>query len=341
MMSLATRAGSGQEVYTNGRTTTAMWKMGCSPVLWRPNMTGLASTSLRFQEDPASAYMPVARLTQPRPAAKLVVVYESRQLQCSKSIKHTLWTDLPTFMLAGRLKRPRLKADICSPEPAVGRKKSHRKRDREGPVTESAESNRLRMLEIRNEFRRLLATSPPLRNKAIFYSGMSSSLPRFISYLAAKNPAFAGAANLENLPAGLYLQSVKSELVRMFGTKDFEVRRTFQLTNGSEFTASINGFWRELSARYANACSGVAHVLVSHDRTEVHFRSLEFWANRNVGIGGAPPGLRVFGFVEFPILIGALSSNSGISAINIYVEPTPGQFRLLQSPFLISRSGQA
>lgn len=206
-------------------------------------------------------------------------------------------------------------------------------------MTESAESYRLRMLEIRNEFRRLLAASPPVRNKAIFYSGMSSSLPRFISYLAVKNPAFAGATNLENLPAGLYLQSVKSELERMFGTKDFEARKSFQLANGAEFTASINGFWRELSARYAKACSGVVHVLVSHDRTQVHLRSLEFWANRNVGISGAPQGLRVFGFVEFPILAGALSVNSGISAIHIYVEPTLGQFRLLQSPFLISRAG--
>jgi hypothetical protein len=208
-------------------------------------------------------------------------------------------------------------------------------------VKEHAESYRLRMLEIRNEFRRLLEASPPVRNKAVFYSGTTSSLPRFISYLAAKNPSFVGAANLENLPAGLYLTQVKSELKRIFGTENFDVRKSFQLPNGAEFTASINGFWRELSARYAKACSGVVHVLVSHDRTQLHLNSLEFWAKRNTGIGGAPRGLRVFGFVEFPILIGALSSNSGVSAVNIYLEPTPGQFRLLQSPFIGRLGGNA
>jgi hypothetical protein len=42
--------------------------------------------------------------------------------------------------------------------------------------------------------------------------------------------------------------------------------------------------------------------------------------------------LRVWGFVEFPILAGALSSNRGVTRVDIYIESTPGKFRLLESP---------
>ena len=60
---------------------------------------------------------------------------------------------------------------------------------------------------------------------------------------------------------------------------------------------------------------------------------------RNMVMFG-PPGflydLKVFGFVEFPILVGALSGNAGVTAVNIYIEPNPGRFELLaDSPILL------
>ena len=206
------------------------------------------------------------------------------------------------------------------------------------------EAKRQRLLAIRREFRRLLDNDAgrPLRNKAVFYSGTSGSLPGFCRWLGTRNPAFAGAVNLESLPAGAYLQSTNAELTRLFGTEDFDEVRTFQLPDGSSFSGSINGLWRELSARYAKACSGVVHVLVSHDRTQLHLRGLEYWARRQTS-ASSPKDLRVFGHVEFPILVGMLSANSGVTGIAIYTEPRPGHFsQIAGSPVVIgTHSGNA
>ena len=190
---------------------------------------------------------------------------------------------------------------------------------------------RQRLLAIRREFRQLLegpATQRPERNKAVFYSGMSRSLPDFCHWLGNKNAAFVGAKNLERLPAGEYLHRLRPELIRLFGTANFEERRTFRLPGGTSFSGSINGFWRDLSARYAKACSGVVHVLVAHDRVQLHKHSLEFWIRRGE-VSRPPKDLRVFGFVEFPILVGVLSENRGVTAINIYIESAPGAFEPL------------
>lgn len=200
--------------------------------------------------------------------------------------------------------------------------------------TERNEQIRQRLLVMRDEFRRRLDACPPRRHQAVFYSGSEASLPGFIADLGKRNAAFAGATNLERLPAGQYLVSLMPELKRLLPA-DYNARTRFELPGGQAFSASINGFWRELSARYARACSGIVHVLVSHDRTRLHHKALAFWSQNK-----RPPGflydLKVFGFVEFPILVGALSGNAGVTAVNIYIEPNPGRFELLaDSPILL------
>lgn len=205
------------------------------------------------------------------------------------------------------------------------------------------EATRQRLLAIRSEFRRLLEIDGqrPLRNKAVFYSGSSASLPAFCAWVGRQNPAFAGATNLESLPAGLYLQGRNAELKRMLGTEDFDQLETFAIAGSASFSASINGMWRELSARYAKACSGVVHVLVSHDRAQLHRASLAHWGT-NRQAAPLPRTLKVFGFVELPILVGMLSENSGVTCVNIYTEMTPHQFALVSGgKFVLGRAGTA
>jgi hypothetical protein len=200
----------------------------------------------------------------------------------------------------------------------------------------SDDAKRQRLLAIRKEFRRLLDADGgrPMRNTAVFYSGTSALLPAFRTWLGKRNPAFSGAINLESLPAGAYLAGLTDELKSLFGTEDFDTTRSFQLSDGASFSASINGMWRELSARYAKACSGVVHILVSQDRAHLHRASLKFWADRG-GSTLLPKDLKVFGFVELPILVGMLSTNSGVTAVNIYTESGPGEFALLNDGRLV------
>jgi hypothetical protein len=205
-------------------------------------------------------------------------------------------------------------------------------------------ATRQRLLVIRSRFRELLEVDGgrPLRNKAVFYSGASSSVQSFCSWLGTQNPSFVGATNLEALPAGAYLQSLTPELKRLFGTDDFDKVQTFALPSGASFSASINGMWRELSARYAKASSGVVHVLVSHDRALLHRASIEFWAKGRQN-SMLPKALKVFGFVELPILVGMLAENNGVTAVNIYVEDQPSQFSLVAGGQLLigQKSGTA
>ena len=206
------------------------------------------------------------------------------------------------------------------------------------------EATRQRLLAIRFRFRELLEVDGgrPVRNKAVFYSGTSSSVQAFCSWLGTRNPSFLGATNLETFPAGAYLQSLMPELKRLFGTDDFDKVQSFALPNGASFSGSLNGMWRELSARYAKACSGVVHVLVSHDRALLHRASLDFWAKGRQS-SALPKALKVFGFVELPILVGMLSENSRVTAVNIYIENQPRQFSLVHGGqlFVGQRPGTA
>lgn len=202
------------------------------------------------------------------------------------------------------------------------------------------EATRQRLLFIRSRFRQLLELDGgrPLRNKAVFYSGTSSSVQAFCSWLGTRNSSYLGATNLETLPAGSYLLSLMPELKRLFGTEDFDKVTTFALPNGASFSGSINGMWRELSARYAKASSGIVHVLVSHDRAQLHRASLEFWAKSRQS-STLPKALKVFGFVELPILVGMLSENSGVTAVNIYIESRPLEFSLVDAGSLFVAPG--
>jgi hypothetical protein len=187
------------------------------------------------------------------------------------------------------------------------------------------------LIAISQEFALLLDQNPPPRDQAVFHCGAwgSGSVTRFVSSLR-KSPRFIGAQTLEMLPAGRYLYDVtRTELVNIL-PGDWNQRQTFPVSGGGEFSASINGLWRHLSALYARACSGRVHALVAHDRATLHRRGLELWA-KGVRTGQTLNELRVWGFVEFPILAGALSHNSGVTAVDIYVEVRPGQFRLLES----------
>jgi hypothetical protein len=195
---------------------------------------------------------------------------------------------------------------------------------------DNSEEIRQRLIAVRREFARRLADTPPMRDTAVFHCGVwgSGSVTRFVTTLR-KNPRFAGAQTLEMLPAGKYLYNVtKNELEKSLSL-DWNDRRTFSLEAGGEFSASINGMWRHLSALYAKQCSGRVHGLVAHDRARLHKNGLELWAKHRTA--SMLNQLKVWGFVEFPILVGALSKNKGVTAVDIYLEDVPGVFRLLES----------
>jgi hypothetical protein len=201
------------------------------------------------------------------------------------------------------------------------------------PTThERNEAVRQRLIAIRRRFIELLAASPPQPNQAVFHTGVlgTDALSRFIEQLRT-HQTFAGVRTLEMLPAGRYLQDVtRTELKALLPADNWNTPHLFVLENGAEFSASINGFWRHLSALYAKACAGRVHVLVSHDRAVLHKKGLEFWAAGHRA-SAVIYDLKVWGFVEFPILAGALSKNRGVTAIDIYVEAPPGTFTRLES----------
>jgi hypothetical protein len=199
-------------------------------------------------------------------------------------------------------------------------------------VRDRNEAIRRQLIDVRQEFALRLDLKPPARDQAVFHCGAwgSGSVTRFVSHLR-KTPRFGGAQTLEMLPAGQYLHDVtRTELVNVL-PRDWNQRETFPVPGGGEFAASINGLWRHLSALYARACSGRVHALIAHDLVTLHKPGLELWV-KGVRTGQTLNELRVWGFVEFPILAGALSQNSGVTAVDIYIEATPGKFRLLESP---------
>ena len=200
------------------------------------------------------------------------------------------------------------------------------------------EAKRQRLITIRNELRSLMGGIALPRHKSVFYTGTRESIEAFCSWLGSRDLAYYGAQNLEQLAPGRYLEGLRFELFDLFGTSDFDELRKFDLGDGTEFSGSINGLWRELSARYAQACSGVVHVLVRHDRVHLHRDSLEYWA-RSRQDTSLPKDLRVFGFVELPILVGQLSRNGGVTAVQIYVEPERGRYELVQGGQLVMGPG--
>jgi len=204
--------------------------------------------------------------------------------------------------------------------------------------TDTNERLRRRFLAIRAEFVRRLAHDPPRPNGALFYCGARQSLPAFKTFLGARDPAFLGARTLEETSAGRFLvETTERELVAVLGSDYYRVS-TFTLAGGGAFTQSIAGIWRDLSARYATACAGVVNALVSHDRARIHRQGLEAWTR-----GDRPPGilraLRVFGFVEFPILVGALARNRGVRVVDVYLERSPGRFERLPPTPVCARDG--
>lgn len=193
------------------------------------------------------------------------------------------------------------------------------------------ETIRLRLLAIRAEFRRKLDddTARGLHNRAVFYSGVdAAAVRRFCTWVGQQDAACLGATNLESLSAGRYLHERRDELVQLFGSGDFDHRAAFDLGDGSSFSGSIMGLWRELSARYARACSGQVHVLLAPDRARLHRASLAYWS-RGRRTAGLPRELKVFGFVELPILMGLLADNRGVSAVRLYSTGAVQPFELL------------
>lgn len=199
--------------------------------------------------------------------------------------------------------------------------------------TQRNERLRQRLVTIHAECRRLLAKDPPQPDRALFHSGSMGALPAFKSFLAAKNPAFQDARSLEELEAGRYLAGLRDELVESGLSPDYDESREFTLPSGARFGASLNGLWRDLSARYAMSCSGIVNALLSVERAQLHRQGLELWAT-----GRRHPGflrkLRVFGFVEFPILAGALARNAGVTAVHVYAGSPDGRFTLLDNVVL-------
>ena len=113
------------------------------------------------------------------------------------------------------------------------------------------------------------------------------------------------------------------------GTTWEQVIRTYLVTIAAATAASalgcLMGFWRELSARYAQRAEGCVHVLLTSARLELTATSERFWGARmrRSTVEGLGPvnfldKLKTFGFVEFPILSGILSRNAGVTMINIY-----------------------
>jgi hypothetical protein len=54
---------------------------------------------------------------------------------------------------------------------------------------------------------------------------------------------------LEYTLAGKYLSKISSSELKNIISPDFNLRRSFPMSNEGSFSTSVNGFWRELSAR--------------------------------------------------------------------------------------------
>jgi hypothetical protein len=188
---------------------------------------------------------------------------------------------------------------------------------------------RRRLVAVNAECRRLIVLDPPRRDRAIFHCGCTQDdLRAFRAFLGAHNPAFQSARTLEELAAGEYLVSVKSELIALGLSPDFDEPRQFATDDGVSFGASLNGLWRGLSARYARACAGIVNAVVAEHRAQVHRQGLQLWSSGQRH-GGYLAALRVFGFVEFPILAGALSRNAGVADVRVYRGSANGRFTLI------------
>lgn len=194
--------------------------------------------------------------------------------------------------------------------------------------TSAQEQLRLRLLEIRRTMRDLLKNVKLPENGVILYSRTAPALPAFSRFLV-DNRFAKETVYLEQTDAGKYLEQqtthfLKSQLAP--GDKDDWNRwKTFDDGSGTTFTASLMGFWRELSARFAKLAVGDVHVLVPPELLDVPAAAQSFWSERlkDGHIKGLQAkdflgDLRTFGFVEFPVLFGLISKSASVRSIRMY-----------------------
>jgi hypothetical protein len=198
----------------------------------------------------------------------------------------------------------------------------------DGVAGQSGSSERVRvaLVEIRREMRKLWKEFPPPQHGAVFHSGSNEDeLTAFKQFLARRHSTTT-FFTLEETEAAKYLVAQRPVILRLLYSdvtspdeEDWNRRRLFRLRNNAEFAPDYMGFWRELSARFAQRVTGTVHVLLSSDRARLPERGSTFWHYRRQGASGKDfRQLGVFGFVEYPILSGDLSKNGGVTKILHY-----------------------
>lgn len=191
----------------------------------------------------------------------------------------------------------------------------------------TGDSVRLQLLEIRRRMRELIKGVQLPADGVILYSGTRAALDDFSRFLVRQKLA-RETVYIEQTEAGRYLeqqsQGVLANLLAP-GGGDWNQRVGFQDGDGATFSASLMGFWRELSARFAKAASGNVHVLLPPGRRDIPETAASFWTARlqHGAIEGLEAkdflaDLRTFGFVEFPILYGLISTNASVRTIKLY-----------------------
>lgn len=219
---------------------------------------------------------------------------------------------------------------------------------------DAAQALRHEMLSIRYTMRELMARQQIARDSTILYSGFNvmrqaELFKDFQSWLSAQDAP--RTIYLEATEAGRYLhQATTGFLTHWLKAADWNERQMFR-DGGRQYTVSLMGFWRELSARFARKASGTVHLLLPPERVELLDVANAFWKMRRAShefdeggfldsqretrfarsvsekllSGRADEAARVFteelrvlGFVEFPVLYGWIATNAGVDGIRVY-----------------------
>lgn len=210
------------------------------------------------------------------------------------------------------------------------------------------------LLLIRSTMRELIQAEKIAPDSSIFYSGFNPEsdkvlLEDFQAWLASRG--HAKTIYLESTNAGRFLGGMsKSFLANRLDASEWNNRMAFG-EQSERFVASIIGFWRELSARYAARAAGTVHLLLHPDRVELLDTARAYWLARrtsgsfdqrgflesqrstafarsvsekllryeNAKVGQIfTEELKVLGLAEFPVIYGWIAKNTGVDKIIVY-----------------------
>jgi hypothetical protein len=154
------------------------------------------------------------------------------------------------------------------------------------------------------------------RNGVVLHARVDDdTLARFKQLIARE---YGAAKTLADTEAGRYLDELsKGRLKSLLPSGPGEWNDWRYAVDGTH--ESLNGMWRELSARFVQRASGIVHVLVdSADRLSAGVAHWDWQHSSRTTISPDLDRFRTLGFVEYPILKGRIGSNKEVTEVIIY-----------------------